>query len=161
MPIGHDIPLFIGIGNEFRQDDAVGLWMVRQLKQTWKEGLAEYAEACGEGTELMDLWQRANHVVVFDALMNQGQPGRCVHLVAEREHFPADFFKYSSHAFSLAEAVELSRVLGQLPQRLEVYAVEGERFGYGQSLSAPVLAGCQKLLAEISDDFFSWSLYKG
>lgn len=153
MPASAVKPLFIGIGNDFRQDDGLGLWMVRQVKSQLGESVGQYVEACGEGTELMDLWRHVRHVVVFDALMSQGKPGRGIHLVAERESFPADFFKYSSHAFSLAEAVELSRVLGLLPERLEVFAVEGEQFGYGQAISDKVLTGCQQLLGSVVEKY--------
>ena len=41
----------------------------------------------------------------------------------------------SSHGFGLAHAVELARALGRLPSRLIVFAIQGETFDYGESLS--------------------------
>jgi len=51
---------------------------------------------------------------------------------------PAATAAASSHGMGLGEAVELARVLGRLPERLVVYAVEGEDVSVGRGLSAPV-----------------------
>ena len=44
----------------------------------------------------------------------------------------------STHAFGVADAVELARALGRLPGRLDVYAIEGASFTAGDSLSPEV-----------------------
>lgn len=67
---------------------------------------------------------------------------------------PADFAQNSTHAFGLAETVELARALGQLPRRLVVYLVEGEQFEVGTPIS-PRVAGAvgsvtEAILAELS-----------
>ena len=70
-----------------------------------------------------------------------------------QQNLPKSFFNYSTHAFSVAEAIELARVLDRLPPGLIVYAVEGKNFGTGASLSAEVERAtekiCQKITAEI------------
>ncbi|MFN4152349.1 MAG: hypothetical protein ACK4IX_15520, partial [Candidatus Sericytochromatia bacterium] len=48
------------------------------------------------------------------------------------------FFNYSTHAFSLAESIELSRVLGELPDNLIIYGIEGKNFSTGQNVSKEV-----------------------
>ena len=145
--------LFVGVGNEFRSDDSLGYYLIKQLEKIlWGQGF-EFALASGEGSALMDLWSEREHVVVFDALMSQGSPGRLVELNANEDYFPSDLFKYSSHAFSLAEAVELSRVLGRLPKMLQVFAIEGQNFGYGQIISEPVLRSCEELLDSLEAVF--------
>ena len=42
----------------------------------------------------------------------------------------------STHALGLADAVELARSLGRLPQRVVVYGIEGAAFEFGNGLSA-------------------------
>jgi hydrogenase maturation protease len=44
----------------------------------------------------------------------------------------------SSHAFNLAEAIELGRALGRLPPRLVIYGIEGACFEHGAAPSAAV-----------------------
>ena len=54
------------------------------------------------------------------------------------EEIPRSFFHYSTHAFSVAEAIEMARALGQLPRRLVVYGIEGKNFESGISLSPEI-----------------------
>jgi hydrogenase maturation protease len=53
----------------------------------------------------------------------------------------------SSHAFGVAETVELARNLGRLPRCLVAYLVEGEQFATGAPLS-PALAEAIEAVAE-------------
>lgn len=140
--------LFIGIGNEYRHDDAVGLMVARDLKG---QGIshARIEEHSGEGASLMDLWAGTSDVIVCDAVSSGAMPGTVHRLEAHREALPSDFFHYSTHAFSLAEAVELARSLGKLPERLVVYGIEGKDFASGRGLSAEVEAAAQAVVQSI------------
>lgn len=146
--------LFIGIGNGFRQDDGAGIYILRQLELLLNRvANCFFAQSSGEGTGLMDLWQGYDKVILFDAIMKQGRPGRTYYFLAKDNTFPSDFFHYSSHAFSLAEAVELARTLDKLPRRLMVYGVEGKKFGYGEELSREVMGGCNKIVKQVASQY--------
>jgi hydrogenase maturation protease len=56
----------------------------------------------------------------------------------------------STHAFGVAEAIELARALGRLPASLTVYAIEGARFEVGQDLSPEVAAAIGRLVDQLS-----------
>jgi hydrogenase maturation protease len=58
----------------------------------------------------------------------------------------------STHAFGLAEAVELARALGRLPRFLVVYGVEGKCFTPGAALSAGVEAAAADAAARVLDE---------
>lgn len=139
--------IYIGIGNTFRSDDGAGIYIVRALKQTNIAG--DFAECHGEGTALMEQWSGYDRVVLFDAVMTQEQPGKLYYLQANSEAIPTDFFKYSSHAFSVAEAVELSRILGTLPSKLEIYGIEGQDFSHGENLSPRVHEACDRVIKSL------------
>jgi hydrogenase maturation protease len=51
---------------------------------------------------------------------------------------PAGSLRYSTHAFGVAEAVEMDRALGGLPRRLTIYGIEGANFAAGEELTAEV-----------------------
>lgn len=143
--------IFIGVGNTFRSDDGAGIYIVRALqKEFGHRSHFAFEESHGEGTSLMELWEGGEHVVLFDAVMLRDEPGKLYHLEANRKNIPTDFFKYSSHAFSVAEAVELSRVLGKLPAKFEIYGIEGEHFAHGESLSEPVKHSCDQLIQQLA-----------
>ena len=129
--------LVIGVGNAYRRDDAAGLVMARRL---WEAARAEVTlwEASGEGTALMDAWEGAEAVILIDAVRSGAPAGTIHRLDARIETLPAAWFRYSTHAFSVAEAIALARALNRLPPRLIVFAVEGEHFDAGVGLSPEV-----------------------
>lgn len=144
--------LFIGIGNDFRRDDGVGLVAVRGLQARFCSRPEWFFwESSGEGTALMSSWQGFDCVVMIDAVMKRGEPGRIVHLSGSENHFPSDFFKYSSHAFSLAEAVEMARVLGRLPREIHVFGIEGADFGFGEGLSPAIERACKLFVGQFRE----------
>jgi hydrogenase maturation protease len=84
-------------------------------------------------------------VVVVDAVCSGAAAGTMHRLDAHRERIPSRFFNYSTHAFSLAEAVEMSRELGSLPTLFVLYGIEGADFASGYELSFPVEQALQRL----------------
>src|SRR3954465_11534056 len=58
----------------------------------------------------------------------------------------------AAHGLELGEAVELARVLGRLPARLVLYAVEVVEVGFGRGLTTAVAAAGDLLAAHIAAD---------
>ena len=97
---------------------------------------------------LLELWSDHSGVAVVDAART-GSPAGTVHVFrADREPLPLAL-RSSTHAFGVADAIELGRALGRLPPRLEVYAVEGAEFGLGKSLSRAVEQAVETLAVEL------------
>jgi hydrogenase maturation protease len=131
------LPLIIGIGDEYRGDDAAGLIVVRQLKERLADS-AIVIEQSGDGVAMMESWRGAETVIIFDAVMSGAEPGTIHRLDASAQPIPKGAFHYSTHAFGVAEAIELARALGNLPQYLVVYGIEGKNFAVGVGLSVEV-----------------------
>ncbi|MGP3769868.1 hydrogenase maturation protease [Streptomyces sp. SDT5-1] len=146
----------IGVGNEFRRDDGVGWAVVERLRahavgRPLPPGTV-LATCDGDPGRLIGLWEGAGLVVVVDAAhAHPGQPGRVhrIELDAERLNRPPTT---SSHGLGLGEAVELARVLGRLPQRLVVYAVEGGDSSLGTAMSGAVAAVVGPLTDSVEDE---------
>lgn len=120
----------IGIGNEWRCDDGAGLEVARRLGglQLWGEPIA-----------LLELFDGAEDVVVVDAVSSGAAPGTLHVFEAGVEPLPSELFGSSStHALGVAEAIEIARSLGRLPERVRVYGIEGASFEYGRGLSPEV-----------------------
>jgi hydrogenase maturation protease len=94
----------------------------------------------GEPVGLIEEWAGAGAVIVVDAVSSGAPPGTIHRLDPLSEPIPAALSQRSTHAFGLAETIELARTLDRLPPRLTVYGIEGERFTAGQQLSPPVAA---------------------
>ena len=140
--------LIIGIGNRYRRDDGAGPAVLDRLRDLKPAGV-ELVERSGEGAELIDSWRGARSVIVVDAVSSGAEPGTVHRLDASREAIPARFFHYSTHAFSLAEAVETARTLGELPRRLIIFGIEGADFGAGEEFSDPVTAALAEVVERI------------
>lgn len=127
----------VGVGNAYRRDDAVGLIIARRLKAENLDHV-RILEESGEGAVLMESWEDADTVILIDAVHSGAAPGTIHRLDAHAQAIPTDFFHYSTHAFSVAEAIELARTLNQLPPRLIIYGIEGKNFETGKGLSPEV-----------------------
>ncbi len=139
--------LILGVGNRYRLDDGVGPAVIDRLPEM---AGVDVRTASGEGASLMHMWQGYNAVLVIDAVSSGAQPGTLYCFDVGNETLPMSFFHYSSHAFGLAEAVEMARVLKRLPPKLIVFGIEGGDFGSGEGLSAMVAAALPKLVRKIT-----------
>ncbi len=137
MTAGTSSIVIIGVGNEYRSDDGAGIAVARRLRALFPASVT-ILEQSGEGAALIQAWQGAAWVMLVDAVRSGAPPGTIHRLDARAEPMPTGFFNYSTHAFSVAEAVELARSLDQLPPHLIVYGIEGENFAAGVGLSAAV-----------------------
>lgn len=143
--------LVIGIGNLCRGDDGVGRVVARRLRELRLPDV-EVREESGEGAALMEAWKNAETVILLDAAQSGAAPGAIHRLDAREGPVPSRFFHYSTHAFSVAEAVELARALDQLPPRLIVYGIEGEDFTAGGKLSPKIGSAVDELVSRVRLD---------
>jgi hydrogenase maturation protease len=134
----------VGIGSEWRGDDAVGRTVARLLRD---EGL-DVLELDGEPASLVDALGDADGVGVVDAVRSGAAPGTVVRWDAT-EPLPQQPFRGSTHVLGLAEAVELARALGRLAPRVVVIGVEGGSFATGAGLSAAVAAAVRPAAAAV------------
>ena len=86
----------------------------------------------------MEAWQGFQNVIIVDAVSSGAKPGTIFRIDANKEIVPKKFFHYSTHAFSIAEAIELARAMNVLPPKLVVYGIEGANFAAGIDISPPV-----------------------
>jgi hydrogenase maturation protease len=140
--------LVIGVGNPWRADDAVGLEVARRLRRTLADGI-EVLEREGEPTALIEAWQSAEAVWLVDAVRSGAPPGTVHRLDASKQELPGDLFRTSTHHLGLAEAVELARALGRLPERVVVYGIEGADFDAGGGLTNEVDAAAERVSAAV------------
>jgi len=129
--------VFIGVGNPFRSDDGAGRAVVRRLRGAIPSGV-KVLEETGDGAELLEAWEGADCVILVDAVQSGAPTGTIHRLDARLEKLPVWFSHSSTHAFGVAEAIELARTMGELPERLVVYGIEGLDFSAGTDLSPEV-----------------------
>ena len=104
-----------------------------------------------EPTRLIDAWDGLDLVVIVDAVRSGAAPGT-VHRFEPRDG-PLPGGLASTHAFSIADTVELGRALGRAPRRFLVLGVEGAAFALGDPVTPAVEAAipgvAETVLAEL------------
>ena len=127
--------LVIGVGSDYRGDDAAGLLAVRRLRACPGVRAVEHVR---DGLSLMEHWRGADHVVVVDALSSGHAPGTVFRFEATRAPVPGDAGWISSHSPGVAEGIETARALGRLPASLTVYGIEAGRVEPGADVTPEV-----------------------
>ena len=90
---------------------------------------------------------------MVDAVQSGAEPGTIHALDASSRRMPIELFKGSTHAFGLAEAVELARALDRLPTSLLVYGIEGQSFSAGRGLTTEVERAVGSLVRRLRDHY--------
>lgn len=150
---GGDRPsvLVAAIGNPDRGDDGVGPAVATRLRARVPAGV-RVLERGGDVLALIEEWDGFSDVFVVDAAAPAGRPGRIHRLDLASRPFPDGFARSSTHAFGVAEAVELARSLNRLPRHIVAYLVESERFDVGAPLSPAVAAAVDMVVERIRDE---------
>jgi hydrogenase maturation protease len=131
--------LVIGIGTPDHGDDAAGLLVAERVRVVTSPQTVTVRELVGDQLALLDLWAGVREVYVIDAVRSGAPPGT-VYRFDGAERLTRQFASTSTHAFGLADVVDLARALGGLPARLVGYGIEGMQWQLGDPVSPQVLA---------------------
>lgn len=142
--------LVIGLGNPFRSDDGVGPAVADELERLSLDGV-RVLTVSDDPTELIDAWAGVELAVVVDAGVDPAgdgntTPGRIRRWTPDADDPPAPV---SSHVLDLPATYALGRVLGRIPQRLVVFAVDAAEVGYGVTLTPAVAAAVPTVAAAV------------
>jgi len=146
--------LVIGIGNEFRCDDAIGIITARKLREKKSENI-DVAENNGDGASLIEQWHGYDKVILIDAVKFNNNPGR-VHVIdANNNSLPKDISLDSSHLFNIPEAIETARVLKRLPRSMTIYGIEGKNFAAGTEITKEVSVASGEVVSRVLNEIRS------
>ena len=129
--------IVVGLGNDFRSDDGAGLAVLRLLGSRNISGV-HLVELRDDLTRLLDHFQDVTCAYIIDAVQSGSPPGTIHRIEATGEHFSQENLPRSTHGLSLSHLLELARLQGEIPKKLVIYGVEGERFGYGNTMTRAV-----------------------
>jgi len=146
--IGRDA-ILICIGNEYREDDGLGLYIGRHAKIRCLPNL-RIIENSGDGMAMVDAWKDGRTVIVVDAVHSGRPPGTLFYFDLLENRIPSDVFTVSTHNIGIFECVALSKKLGLLPEKLIFYGIEVADSGYGRHLSPLVKGAADSLVEKIA-----------
>ncbi|HMK22939.1 MAG TPA: hydrogenase maturation protease [Terriglobales bacterium] len=143
----------IGCGNPKRGDDDAGPLVIRRLQGHGIE--AETVE--GDTLDFLQACRQEDAVIVIDAVVTGAPPGTVFHWDADDLSLPHKP-TISTHGLGLAESIQLGRVLGCLPRRLQVFGIEAREFAVGASMSQEVRKAAETLADRIATQMFHRAL---
>ncbi len=135
--------LIVGVGNTYRRDDGAGIAAARRLGTL--PANVRVLVTNGDPTLLLDEWESADVVIVIDATRSRAAAGTIRRYNANAGPLPTVFFRSSTHAFGISEAIELARRLRRLPERVMLFGIEGRDFTVGEGLSPEVDAAVNEV----------------
>lgn len=139
----------IGIGNPFRSDDGVGVAVIDHLTCRYPSHdmpQLRLTKCRGDVAGLVESLAAGEEVVIIDALNGGGnlRSGEVIEIRLGIDEPLLDALRASTHNLGVAEAIELARVLGCLPDKLTLWGIVGENFAIGETLSPAVAeAACE------------------
>jgi hydrogenase maturation protease len=145
--------VIIGVGNPSCGDDAVGHVVASRLaKELGEQTRVRLSLENGEGTRLMAAWKGATIVLLINATLSGAEPGTLYRIDAVIQPLISSWWRCATPAFGVAEAIELARVLHELPARFLVYGIEGASFDVGTPLSKAVERVIPDVLSQLQHD---------
>jgi len=121
--------LILGLGNDILTDDAVGLHVVRQLRERWAgDPRIEVRETMEMGLALLDFFVGRRAVILVDSIQTGRVPPGTIHEV---------------------DANGLKQLTGRTPHFLGV----GETLALGRRLELPMPENVRILAIEVEDPF--------
>jgi hydrogenase maturation protease len=131
--------LVVGVGSPDRGDDGVGALVVDELQRRRRPDVT--AVVAASPSRLLDLWVGHCLVVVVDAARTRRRVAGTVSITSvDEQPLPAGGRSAGTHGFGVADAVELARALGRVPDRVFLVTIEAAAFEQGAPLSPAVAA---------------------
>ena len=138
--------IVIGVGNDFRRDDGVGLAVAQQIARRNLPGL-RVVSGISEPAGLLEVWSGAARAVVIDGLVSSNStPGRIRRWTGPDLETVAVL---SSHALGLAQTCALGQALARMPDELVVFTVDIVDTNHGTGLTPAVAAAVPDLVDAI------------
>ena len=150
----------VGIGNPDCGDDSVGPEVIDRLENPEPDCVIKL-KASGETAGLIEILSANKAVILIDAMAACTEPGTIHRFDASQDPLPSELFSnYSTHSMGVDQAIEMARVLGDLPDTIIVYGIEGLNFNPGDSMSPEVLNNLKELTNRIAKEISELTLKK-
>jgi hydrogenase maturation protease len=143
----------LGVGNILLRDEGVGVKVVQEFERRYV--LPENVLVVDGGTQglwLMSTLQKADRLIVVDAVLGRGEPGTLYRL--EKKDLPLGLrAKQSAHDSDLVEALNLCSLLNEGPKSVVVVGIEPENIQpFGLELTETVTARVDELVLRVVDE---------
>lgn len=143
--------VIVGIGNPYRGDDAAGWMVVDRLKESVGSAI-KLVKQRGDIAELIDIFAHHKSVYVVDACRSSKPVGTWERIDVHKQPIMEEHPQTSTHGFSVSQAISLAKNLDQLPNKLILYAINGDHYSISEALSPSVARSVEKVIEAILNE---------
>lgn len=138
----------IGLGNEYRGDDYIGLAIARKIKNILGENSKIEVKEVSDPSRLLNIIEKEDEVIIIDSAKSGAAPGTMwrFEIIPGEELLEHTF---STHTIPLQKILELLRFSDNAPRKIIIYAVEGKEFGEGKGLTEKVESAVDRVSESI------------
>ena len=129
--------LFIGLGNELRGDDAIGIHVIKSLMKTHPL-LGRYLIEQGDLSRLLNHWNNEDVVLVDAISSDKLEPGSLCITESTSEIIDLRDTLFSTHGVNLGHLLQLGKQLGKMPRSMYFVGVVGKDWNMGDEMSLTV-----------------------
>ena len=141
----------LGLGNLLLRDEGVGIHAIRGLRERELPPDVELVDGGTAALDLLAFLQRAERVIVLDAVRRGDEPGTVYRFRLEPKALQAGSVPLSLHELSLPEALGVAQKMGIHPEVI-VLGVEPQTIEPGLELSPQVRAALPRLLDAVCEE---------
>lgn len=150
--------LVLGIGNALMNDDAFGVRVVEKLQRDYVfPAGVEVLDGGTLGLDLLPRLEAVDKLLIVDAVNMGAEVGTLFRLVGEE--VPRAFAnKLSVHQMGVQDLLAVAELQGYCPPELVFLGVQPGSIEMQLTLSEPVAAAVDKVIARVVDELVGWGL---
>lgn len=143
--------IIVGIGNLYRGDDAAG-WAVIDGLMEKVGSVIKLVKKRGDIFELIDIFGHYKTVYLVDACQSNASIGTWQRIDAQKQSVIEENPQTSTHGFSVSQAISLAKNLDQLPNKLIIYAINGDSYTISDKFSPSVAKSVDSVVNAILNE---------
>ncbi len=142
------IDLIIGVGNQTKGDDAIGIYIIDQLKE--KNVPAEMLiKLSGDISRILDYWENKNIILIDAIYSDQLSIGQIWESNDINQVFDQNEWTSFQHGLGLNETLGLAIATNKLPSSLHFFGICGKSWKVGIPISYAVVSSSQQVMNTI------------
>ena len=123
----------IGLGNVLLSDEGIGVHIVRRLARPKRKfPLVDFIEAGSGGLTLLHLIANREKAVIIDCANMGAEPGTMRRFTSDEVQSVKQLSNFSLHEQDILQVINLSKQLGECPQKIVFFGIQPESLEPGQ-----------------------------
>ncbi len=145
--------LLIGVGNEFRGDDAIGISVMESMRKKYPE-LGEYIIEQSDLMQLLSIWDDKDLLIVDAIRSSQLDLGDIFSSSSADEIMKMTDVLFSTHGIDLAHVLAIGKSINKMPKSIFFIGINGKNWNIGDAISSEVIKA-EKEVKKIILDYCS------